>query len=114
MIKSQKARLGRLKLYNKAISEREYCTLERVDTVGERPRLDESPYYQELMGMLGLKAAKEMMTDLLNIQLQNYDSEMEGKRTKKISLHRLFLGNPGTGKTTGTPIHSMLLVALLV
>jgi hypothetical protein len=97
-ILNQQARLVQLKTNKVHITPDEYRTLTRADTVGERPRLEDSPYMMQLMSMIGLKQVKETVTNLMNLQLQNYDAEMRGEQIQLISLHRLFLGNPGDKK----------------
>ena len=95
-VQKQQGRLVRLKLSNATfISEHDYVTLSRADTVGDRPRLEYSPYMQELQSMIGLRQVKQSMQNLMNLQLQNYDAEIRGETTQLISLHRVFLGNPG-------------------
>ena len=79
---NQTMRLGKLELYDIAISDRDHCTLTRADTVGDRPSLDESPYFRQLLSMVGLQTVKDQMRKLINLQLQNFDSEMRGTKTQ--------------------------------
>jgi adenylate kinase family enzyme len=97
---AQKARLLKLKLHKVTLTDRDYRLLTRVDCLGPRPNLEENEHYRELMAMHGLASVKRSVRNLVTLQLQNYDAEMRGDRVQTISLHRIFLGNAGTGKTT--------------
>lgn len=97
---NQDSRLGRLKLAGISLKSDDYSVITRSDAIGDRPRLEDNPYMLELYRMVGLKQVKENMTNLMNLQLQNYDSLMRGDQAQEISLHRVFLGNPGTGIIT--------------
>ncbi len=77
------------------MSDYDYRTLTRIDTVGARPNLESSPYLAKLNEMTGLRLVKEKIMKLMTLQLQNYDAEMRGEKIQLISLHRVFYGNPG-------------------
>jgi SpoVK/Ycf46/Vps4 family AAA+-type ATPase/DNA-binding transcriptional MerR regulator len=99
-ILNQNSRLLKLKLKQVALTDQDYRLLTREDCLGVRPNLEENEHYRRLMDMHGLSSVKQAVTNLMQLQLQNYDAEMRGERTQTISLHRIFLGNAGTGKTT--------------
>ena len=95
-----KANLGALKLNNIPISESMYKTLLRTVIIGPRPRFEDNFHFQKIQQMVGLTMVKDKMKGIVDLQLQNYEAEMRNEKTTEISLHRLFLGNAGTGKTT--------------
>jgi hypothetical protein len=93
----QKARLGSLALRGVALTPADYRTLTREDVLGPPPDFAASPVMRDLGRLVGQARAKRAIKELLDVQLQNYAAEAQGERVQAVSLHRVFVGNPGTG-----------------
>lgn len=75
-------------------------------------KIKNSNAYKELQAMEGLLPVKEQIDLLIKLGSTNLQREEREEPLLDIMLNRVFLGNPGTGKTSIAKIYGQLLVEM--
>ncbi|KAJ3141908.1 hypothetical protein HK100_005562, partial [Physocladia obscura] len=88
--------------------------LQLEDVIGVNPMNNSKlkAILTEFESYVGWKSVKKCIKELVAVCETNYERELKGFDASPVVLNRLFLGNPGTGKTTAATLYAKLLKQL--
>ncbi|KAI3595828.1 nfx1-type zinc finger-containing protein 1 [Moniliophthora roreri] len=85
-------------------------TKEDLLSIADSTELEDA--LKELDSLVGLEVVKQTVRNLVKIAQVNEQRELQGKKPLEVLLNRIFLGPPGTGKTTVAKVYAKILKQL--
>ena len=86
-----------------------------ADVIGEKPDANNPVLvdaFRKLDAMTGISSVKKALRDIVESTQRNYDKELAGSAPDHVRISKLFVGNPGTGKTTVAALYGTILKEL--